>query len=343
MSGVVRIALVVFAQLLVCRALTLRNASARVDSVPPSISVDGPTSQVVYGVHFAYKLPTGATTALQFPQLENSTSSVQGVFLLLHACGRLSQDWFGGLPEESAIAWLLLKYNFAVFAPDAQPSPGGCWQPTYDGLYIPAGFNNLLGQLGLQTLPLYGVGLSSGGVMLAHLSETNKLSFKAVHFNVSPGSASKLGPGGFIRPGYPRASFVHMLPDPFAPPKAIKFATQALRRNHVPTQVIVAPARPIYDLLFEAQRIGVPVPAMKRLIVDMEKWGFLEKRHDRKTYLRFKQADAVNMMLQIHGRPAVHKRLRQLDAVVHVLEGIHAPTAQPFVRVLRFMLGGKGR
>lgn len=305
-----------------------------------------PTSVIlgtVPRVHFAYVLPEGP---------------VHGVFLFLHACQRHSLDWFrgsgafpgepavgGGLPEESAMADAVLERGFAALAPDSQPFPGGCWRPAVDAAPVAVGLAQLLQQLGLGQVPLYGVGASSGGVLLSVLAGQQGIAFKALHFNVSPGAATAVGsPGLFARPGWPRASFVHMKRDKFAPPAAIQAAAATLQQAGTQVQVIEVHPQPLEELPNRSARVGMYPGDLRVVVKDIIGWGLTEQRgRQRVVYLRYDQVNAAALRLYYSCRTAKElRKLRSLEAELGVFEGVHAPTAEHFRdRVVPFMLGGK--
>merc|ERR1719378_407530 len=89
----------------------------------------------------------------------------------------------------------------------------GCWHPESDGPALHGSWPLLLQELGLQGKPVYGIGISSGGVMLAALASGFHWAFAGLHFQVSTGGALDTDPYLFKFGRWPRASFVYMTHD----------------------------------------------------------------------------------------------------------------------------------
>lgn len=301
-----------------------------------------PVSVHLGGVHFAYHLP--------------DHGKVRGVFLFLHCCGRHALDWFfaggagsglviGGLPEESIMTSAVLGRGFAAVAADAQ---GSCWQPHVDGPSLADGLQQLRLRLGLAQAPIYGVGTSSGGIMLAAL-HLQFIPLQGLVFNVSPGAHD---PRLLAGAGVTRAFFVHMPPDDWAPPHLIEAAATVLRHGGATVQTKAVQARPIADFANRAAWTGMPLTGVEILQKRLESWGLTELRGEppRRYLVLNGAAGASNKLLgeaassssQGATVPPIKLRMiRRVIAELHTLEGTHAPTAEDFEsQVLPFLLQG---
>jgi len=283
----------------------------------------------------------------------------QGTFLLLHSCAHHSSDWFL-LPEESQITQEVLNRGFVALAAEAYPSVGGCWHPTLDGPLLWPAIHLFLKKHELESKPLYGVGMSSGGVMLGTLITAYSMKFDGVHFAVSPGVApagpatTPANPGLFATHKFPRTSFVFMAKDLYAAPETVSAAADALRNAGTPVLVLEHKAKPVQELLKRAHSMGLTSQMINLCIEKMWDWGYLESRCDgcvagvarslnEDLFLEYGNADNTVQRLLVD--PEVGGFLRPIQSTgralmeeVHVVEALHGPTADHIVDVLNFLL-----
>merc|ERR1719160_2217990 len=107
----------------------------------------------------------------------------KGLFLMLHGgapmrgtCQKGAAGFFR-LPEEGAMAAAVLRRGYAVAAPDSPPHPGQCWDIHQDAHRVALALPQARAQLGLVDAPLYGIGVSTGGMLLASLVSTFGVQF----------------------------------------------------------------------------------------------------------------------------------------------------------------------
>lgn len=322
-----------------------------------------PFSELHGYVHFmahmpdaSVRLPGNASTA----EMPVGATSVEpkGTFLLLHSCSHHSTDWYL-LPEESKITSEVLRRGFVALAPDATTSVGGCWHPSMDGPLLKPALLQFLKKHNLMDKPLYGVGQSSGGVMLGALVAGFGIKFAGVHFAVSPGGAPSghtkhPSPGVFATHKFPPSTFVYMPNDFFAPIKTINVAVQALQRKGTPVLLLKAGPKPIRELLNRAGLIDVNKEILKRCIQKMFDWGYLESRcktcqkgvaknfHD-VLWLEPFRSDGIVTHLLVDAEVGPwfqphESRGRALMEEVHVMEGVHGPTGEHIKEVIDFLL-----
>lgn len=325
-----------------------------------------PIAQVIGSVHFRVHVPTRATilapgrnaTPADVPP-DAAVAGPRGAVLFLHACLHHSQDFFE-LPEESKMATAALRRGLAVLAPDASPSQGGCWNPQIDGPLLYNALPLLLQKEGLLGKPLYGVGISSGGVMLDALVGAFRIKFDGLQFQVSPGSASGDIPGYFRSQPHPRSSFVFMTGDQYAPRRTIEVAAAALRKAGTPAQVLEAKPKPIRELVNRAPLVGLSRGFMRRTVRRMYDLGYLERRPGGAeseggrlatpavagagpppVWIKLGKSDAVvgHLLADANYGPKLYPRLRAFNEEVHVVEGVHGPTSEHFEESLDFILG----
>lgn len=293
-------------------------------------------------------------------------SDAKGTFLLLHGCGHHASD-FHSLPEETKIASAVLERDFMVFAPDASPTPGGCWEPVHDGPLVRDALQEFLRSRQLQDRPVYGFGISNGGAMLEYLFSVLDVNFAGLHFNVGP-AASHPGKGqdvwGLFRTKkHPPVSFVHMLQDNYTPQKKIQEATAYLRQMRTPVQELKVAPLSLGYLVAQAERIELAESVLDHVVKKLIEWGFTEMRPGVMPYSRvdpkyvpvaFRTAD-YRRYLKVGFAPEAVKRLSndpqlspllkpRLSAFVeelHLVEGWHCPTAEHINQSLDFLLNSK--
>jgi hypothetical protein len=318
-------------------------------------------------VHFMAHMPDasvripGNATPANVP-IGGTSLDPKGTFLLLHSCSHHSTDWYM-LPEESRITSEVLRRGFVALAPDAAANLGGCWHPTVDGPVLKPAVNMFLKKHNLIGKPLYGVGISSGGVMLAGLISSFGMNFAGVHFAVSPGGApsgrtSHPVPGVFATHKFPPTSFVYMPQDFFAPIKTIKVAVEALKQKGTPVLLKKASEKPIRELLKRAELMDVSKHVLKRCIQKMFDWGYLESRcatckkgmaknFGDTLWLEHFRSDGIvtHLLMDAEVGPWFQpheSRGRAFMEEVHVMEGVHGPTGEHITEVVDFLLHHSG-
>lgn len=331
--------------------------------------VGEPAPVIVGQVHMLCKAPSGVSfpvpkvpQALPTPKTPwaSPTPRPVGVFVMLHACSHNSHDFFK-LPEHLTMTTHLLQRRMLLLVPDAQWAVDSCWHPQVDAGLVTVAVGSFLAASGLSDLPLYGLGISSGGVALEALVATKigamapTLPFRGLHFNVSPGGAyvqgpanAKVGnPGTFatVRP-HPPSSFVFMAADEFGGGlTATKAAQAALVASGTPVQLLEARPEPIWRLKDRAGKIGVSPVVIEQALQRLREWHYLESRdcqhfgYTSCLFLRMKKGDAV--VGHLIARPEFIKTLypksRELYEEVHALEGFHGPTATHFQQSMAWL------
>jgi hypothetical protein len=185
---------------------------------------------------------------------------------------------------------------------------------------------------GLGLLPLYGVGISSGGVLLGAMAYYGA-PFAGCHFNVAPPQ--------MLRQGLPPMSYVAMQYDTYGSKEAVEKAAEELKSYQVPVQVINVEPKPIKDLESRLDGVGFPediVPAMTKMA---EIWGFKEMRPGGEYF-------ALNTADQFLGRMGLDpnwahivkdkEKFKILFEELHVVEGVHGATSEGFDESLDFLM-----
>lgn len=301
----------------------------------------------------------GLQVYYQVPPTRNSTSLPPGLFVLFHACGHTGFDWWS-LPEEKAMTSVLLNRGFAAVAFTAQPATGLCWHPNNDSPLVANSMNLFIKMHGLQGVPIYGLGTSSGGVVLADLVSRFKIGFAGVYFCVSPGGAlapgtpgapqNNWGPGTFATKTFPPSFFVYMENDPIAPRNAVLVAKAALKEAGVPVQTREVKPKPVYELAHRTAELGLTQDVTARLMQTFKDWGFVQKKRDRflqpgrepteEEYLTYGYVDTL--ILKISQDPAwmptVLPVLGKVSEELHVLEARHGVISDYFSEGLDFLI-----
>jgi hypothetical protein len=228
----------------------------------------------------------------------------------------------------------ILRRGFVVIAPEAQTheNPANCWRPLVDA----AGVSKMLAEFrnlrGLALMPMYGVGISSGGVLLGAMAYYGA-PFAGCHIQVAPPQT--------LRSGMPPMSFVAMEYDTYGQKAAVEQAAEELKTLQVPVQVLIAKPKPITDMESRLEGLGFPediVPAMTRMA---EIWGFKEMRQGEE-YLALNTADQFlsKMSMDPNWVPIVQDKakLKALFEELHVIEGIHGATFEGFDESLDFLM-----
>merc|ERR1719428_1597986 len=217
-----------------------------------------PFQSLCGNVHFLFNLP---------PDLKPGDSP-RGLFIMLHACQRTASSFFA-LPEEAAMTTAVLRRGFAVAAPDTPPGRhGDCWDVLADGRRLAEAIPKAQGQLHLERKPLYAVGISSGGMLLASLVSNFKIAFSGLSFNVSPQNSQL-----FQRIGaWPRTSFVHAAGNRWAAPHTVLSAVDALKRRGTPVQILSTGPKPLEELPNHAAQLGIDSKTLSHA-VDLLRWA----------------------------------------------------------------------
>lgn len=330
-------------------ASLLRSRSLRASMVPMGHGFH-PSKEAHHYVHFMAHWPVANSEEASWPK---------GTFLLLHSCAHHSTDWFL-LPEESQITHEVLRRGYVALAAEAYPSVGGCWHPSVDGPLLSPAIRLFLKKHNLENKPLYGVGMSSGGVMLGTLVAAYSMKFAGVHFAVSPGVAPA-GPatnppsvGLFHGHKFPRTSFVFMEKDLYAPPETVNAAADVLRKAGTPVLVLEHKAKPVQELLTRAHTMETTNRIMQRCVEKMWEWGYLESRCatcepgvarnlNEPLFLEYGRADTTAARLLVdkdvgHFFRPLESKGRALLEEIHAVEAMHGPTAEHINVVLDFLL-----
>jgi len=319
-----------------------------VQTLPPALGLH--PKQVIFPgsaagswpTHFLYQEPAGCTLPQQplpnnagplTPALKSATG-LHGVFLLLHACAYNSDDWFA-LPEEVDMVYDLLRRGFLLAVPDAiQGSPGGCWSPGWNTLTLLHSFSLFRKAFGLEHLPLYAVGASSGGVMLSSLV-AHGLIFAGTMFVVSPGTANT-----FAIKNHPRSAFVFMPPDPFGAKQYIEGAVTALQHNGVHGVTFEAERKPIRRLIERAQAMRIDRHTMTQMVSALSKGRFCVEKQPGFCYLPPGYSGSAYTFL-VRRYTLLPVQAKALWEELRVIEGVHSPTSEHFKESIDFLLTGQ--
>lgn len=292
-----------------------------------------PLQSISGGVRFLSSLPSDLQPG----------ASPRGLFVLFHGCQRSAESFFH-LPEESAMTAAVLKRGFAVMAVDTViPRVGDCWDMV-DAPKLAQALVQAKTHPSFQKIPLYGLGVSSGGMMLARLVGGFRLPFAGLIFNVSP-HRPELFTGNTV---WPRTSFVHAKYDNWAPPNMVLAAAKLLQQRGTPVQVLSTGPKPLHELPLFASRLGIQ-PGTLSLVVDiLFKAGFVKVLpdptvHSRKhVFLAPAAADAAFDYLRKTSVANILAALpdggRGLREEMHVLAGIHGVTSEYFNKALDFIV-----
>lgn len=295
-----------------------------------------PVSETIANVHVLLHAPEGVPVPKPLPTSEQAPAApappgLNGVFVLLHACARTSRDFFE-LPEEREMILAVLRRGFLVVAPDNAPNPANCWIPQADTALVSGMILELRKSRSLTSLPLYGVGISNGGLVLNNMAYYG-IPFDGLHLNVALPPAQP-------RTGLPPTSFVVMQSDTYAPVDKIRqYAQETREHSETPVQVIEVVAKPLSALASRIQAIGFSAEASQRLIQQILEWGW-HKEEAGISYLPFFTADQVLTRLSIDPswQPLVAPLAKALQEELHVIEGVHGATSERFEQSLDFIL-----
>jgi hypothetical protein len=160
----------------------------------------------------------------------------RGIAVLFHACGQQSEDWFE-LPEHRKIVQQLRKDHIALIALSSDNTVSRCWSTRFpasqneDVARVTMAVRQWIHSYDLQSIPMYGIGISSGGTLLSILSTSELMPrFASQVLYISPGSMR-----AFKRASktYPNTLFAHFRNDNhYASQRAVNAAcTMLLRRG----------------------------------------------------------------------------------------------------------------
>lgn len=265
------------------------------------------------------------------------SSAARGVFLLLHACGPTCDDWVR-LPEEYELLRAVHQRGFFTLAPQSHSSGKGCWTER-DPPVVKRALQDFVKARGLEGKPIYGLGISNGGVMLAHLEADHGVRFNGHYYIVSAGGALGDNPGSFAASHHPPAAIVHMVQDPQTPSKTLHAISAALEKSHTQFQMLLAPPKPLTDLLKLESKVGLDRDTLAEVIYTIWDWGFTVQ-HDGASFIKFGHARTLGQYLRVDPEigPKLKDRSDALTEELAVLEGAHASTAQHVDSSLDFLL-----
>eukprot|EP00750_Incisomonas_marina_P000193 INCI10170.1.p1 GENE.INCI10170.1~~INCI10170.1.p1 ORF type:complete len:332 (-),score=36.50 INCI10170.1:412-1407(-) len=205
-----------------------------------------------------------------------TSSSPQGVALMLHGCSHAATDWFprsagckycgfgkGGwaLPEEKKVVTLAQERNLAVVVMSSDDRTGSkCWSPRKDVPKVSRALDALLTRpentIHLADLPIYVFGASSGG-SFASLLPANMLRPDGSRFNFA-GIAVQISGGGGLKSALsnpeaariiPPIAFLHM-PKDMRTAKSVTSLKAQLHKAGTPVMVVGRSASAITDVFF---------------------------------------------------------------------------------------------
>lgn len=295
-----------------------------------------PFQSMCGGMHFIFNLP---------PDLKPGNSA-RGLFIMLHACQRTASSFFT-LPEEAAMTTAVLRRGFTVAVPDTPPGRyGNCWDILADGRTLAKAIPQVQQQLHLETKPLYAVGISSGGMLLASLVKNFRVPFSGINFNASPQNSQMFQGVGI----WPRASFVHAEGDRWAPSQKVLSAADALKRRGTPVQVFSTGPKPLEELPNHATQLGIDAKILSHA-VDLLRWAGFTRMFSGDTPGTFKGQlltpystdNALAYLKRSDIGNAIIGHGGGLTEEMNILSAVHGPTSEHFEEVLDFLVGQKSR
>jgi hypothetical protein len=335
------------------RRNTTRNLRKQIEYLPPAEGLH-PKSVIFPGTkggawptHFLYHEPQGcilpqkpAELTLDGPLTPAPTNAtgLNGVFLLLHACAYNSDDWFA-LPEEVPMVRDLLSRGFLLAAPDAIIQPGGCWDPNLNRESLIYSFGLFRSAFGLEGLPLYAVGSSSGGTMLSSL--VDHISFAGTMFIVSPGSATLHSVGTFSRKDHPPSAFVFMPPDTFGVETYIMAAVSTLQHNNVPVATFKAEPRPVSTLIDQAESMRIEKGVVQQMVSVISNVHFCKMAYPGTPLFLNPGYSDVTYNTLVARYPLTPVQSKSLWEELKVCEGVHSPTSEHFSDGINFLLSSR--
>eukprot|EP01004_Peranema_trichophorum_P005505 NODE_4362_length_1179_cov_53.969697_g3853_i0.p1 GENE.NODE_4362_length_1179_cov_53.969697_g3853_i0~~NODE_4362_length_1179_cov_53.969697_g3853_i0.p1 ORF type:complete len:348 (+),score=65.73 NODE_4362_length_1179_cov_53.969697_g3853_i0:58-1101(+) len=162
------------------------------------------------------------TFTIRWPIVENNEGTQvvwekpklnpKGVVFLAHGCSHSATDFWDkspncpsciGLPEDKALRQGLINSGYAVIAISSQDREGSkCWNPEDDIDPVKNGLKSLIQRERMDQLPIYGIGISSGGGFVTFLSQSFK--FDAIEVQIM-GTLDEM-----ISKSFPPTLFTHM-------------------------------------------------------------------------------------------------------------------------------------
>jgi hypothetical protein len=252
-----------------------------------------------------------------------------GVALLFHGCGQTALDWFQ-LPEHRAVVRRLQNAHLAILALTSVSNLSKCWSTRY-----PATENDDATRVSVATrqwfdthearsnIPIYGVGLSSGGTFLSILATSAampRLSSQVIY--VSPGSMRAFRGKRSLVP-YPSTLFVYVPGDAYGSKERVLAARDALierEQGHVQVGVLALkpPKLDFTTLLDHEPRFSEHAA---RHIVEL----LAQSQRAYSETIRLNADDEV--ILKVHADPRSRLALEQIIKVLsgqHELSSVHA-------------------
>lgn len=195
-----------------------------------------------------------------------------GVAFLFHGCGQWASDWFQ-LPEHRRVVEDLRVAGIATVAFSSSSNAATrCWSTRFpadknsDAVAVALAAHEFLLNKSLpETLPRYGVGVSSGATILSILSGSASMPRIASQvLYISPGSMRAFRDASST---YPNTLFVHSKSDEnFASAPAISAARHALLENQVHVVGEMAQHRvPLRPLTFHARDPVLSTASSRRI------------------------------------------------------------------------------
>lgn len=277
-----------------------------------------------------------------------------GIAFLFHGCGQWALDWFQ-LPENRRIVEQLRTEGIAAIAfSSTQDAATRCWSTRFpaekngDAMQVMRAANEFLSNKSIpDSLPRYGIGVSSGATMLSVLSGASsmpRIASQALY--ISPGSMRAFNAAS---PTYPNTIFVHSKSDDsFASAKAVSLARQALIDKQVGI-VGEMSQRPValQPLTFHARDPVVSIASSHRLFKIMDacraardeaEEEAADDEGDVSNRCRYEEAVAQNaddpLLQALTGSPLATRALRQ---VIRVISGSHELSSSSCDKVISWL------
>merc|ERR1719428_44609 len=109
--------------------------------------------------------------------------------------------------------------------------------------------------------------------------------------------------------------------------------------NKVPVQALEVQPKSVYDLPKRAGRMGLEKKLVEDMVEQLRLWGLTEHRYG-KEHLIYGTADGSLSKLMEDPRwsALVFQRSKYIFEELHVVEGVHNPTAEKFEASLNFLM-----
>ncbi|KAL4428346.1 hypothetical protein ABPG75_002435 [Micractinium tetrahymenae] len=225
-----------------------------------------PTLGTLKGHQYVYQIPANPTASL----------------FVSPGCSHAATDWWPaspacpsclGLPEEVAQTQQALARGYAVLAMTSTNTTG-CMDWSSNHKAAVAIINTFRKEHDLESLPLYGLGVSVGGGFVMKLPQ---------HIRMDGLLSEVLGPrpSGWLpqtfKWGFPPSVFVSMDEDPSMAAK-ITQDSATLRRMGVPTATVRVPMRPVYPTFFSDRSPRISPEASARIVAALHQINMLDER-----------------------------------------------------------------